>query len=174
MAKGAWMTRRTSKGKTLTETDIQTLADEAEVGYDVAKLKHMRWRDVRAKRSKSIPDFEARVAEMTRAIDEAAGDDDDEGEYFEVAPPVNPSQVYSIRIPVERLKQLRQRAEAESTTPSALMRSWIIERLERETFTVTVLAQPANVDEIGRALQATDRNSRIRGVRTRQTRLSAV
>lgn len=33
------MTDKTSKGKVVTEVDIQALVDEAELGYDISKLK---------------------------------------------------------------------------------------------------------------------------------------
>jgi hypothetical protein len=47
-------------------------------------------------------------------------------------PAKDPSQVYSVRIPVGRLDQLRRRAAREGVAPSALMRRWVIERLEAD------------------------------------------
>jgi hypothetical protein len=44
-----------------------------------------------------------------------------------------PAQVYSLRIPVEKLAELRRLAEERHLTPSALMRSWVLERLEQES-----------------------------------------
>lgn len=44
----------------------------------------------------------------------------------------DPSQVYSVRIPVERIEQLRQLAEARQETPSGLLRRWVLERLALE------------------------------------------
>lgn len=43
-----------------------------------------------------------------------------------------PSQVYSLRIPVDRLEQLRQRAEQQHVAPTVLMRRWILDRLDDE------------------------------------------
>jgi hypothetical protein len=43
-----------------------------------------------------------------------------------------PAQVYSLRIPVEHLEDLRQLAQARGTAPTALMRRWVIERLDVE------------------------------------------
>jgi hypothetical protein len=40
--------------------------------------------------------------------------------------------VYSVRIPVRKLDQLRQRAAQQGVAPSALMRQWVIERLEAD------------------------------------------
>jgi aryl-alcohol dehydrogenase-like predicted oxidoreductase len=42
------------------------------------------------------------------------------------------SQVYSLRIPVDRLAELRQVAEADGVEPSALMRQWVLDRLDAE------------------------------------------
>jgi hypothetical protein len=49
------------------------------------------------------------------------------------SPPRNPSQVYSIRIPVERLDQLRRIAATKGEHPTALLRRWALERLSEET-----------------------------------------
>ncbi|HWL37458.1 MAG TPA: hypothetical protein VNQ77_14835 [Frankiaceae bacterium] len=43
------------------------------------------------------------------------------------------SQVYSIRIPVDRLEDLRALAAARGEAPTALMREWVLERLAAET-----------------------------------------
>jgi hypothetical protein len=48
-------------------------------------------------------------------------------------PAKEPAQVYSLRIPVEKLAELRRLAEERHLTPSALMRSWVLERLEQES-----------------------------------------
>ncbi|MGH3545047.1 MAG: hypothetical protein ACRDPW_03875 [Mycobacteriales bacterium] len=44
-----------------------------------------------------------------------------------------PSQVYSLRIPVDKLEELRTHAEWQHLNPSALIRLWVLERLEQET-----------------------------------------
>jgi hypothetical protein len=46
--------------------------------------------------------------------------------------PKEASKVYSLRVPEKLLDQLRQLAEAEGVEPSALMRLWVIERIEEE------------------------------------------
>jgi hypothetical protein len=54
--------------------------------------------------------------------------------YVRVGRPPKPDaergQVYSIRIPVERLEQLRLVAEANGKQPAAQARDWILERLD--------------------------------------------
>jgi len=47
-------------------------------------------------------------------------------------PAIDPSQVYSVRMPVGKLEQLRQLAAKAEMNPSSLMRQWILERLEEE------------------------------------------
>jgi len=47
-------------------------------------------------------------------------------------PPKNPSQVYSLRIPLERLESVRKLATENRITPAALLRTWVLERLDEE------------------------------------------
>lgn len=44
----------------------------------------------------------------------------------------DPAQVYSLRIPVDRLEELRQLAASRDMAASVLMRRWVIERLDLE------------------------------------------
>ncbi|WP_166354364.1 hypothetical protein [Phytoactinopolyspora limicola] len=44
----------------------------------------------------------------------------------------DPSQVYSLRIPVHRLEELRAVAQKSHLAPSVLMRRWVLERLDEE------------------------------------------
>ena len=44
----------------------------------------------------------------------------------------DPSQVYSVRMPIGKLEQLRRLAAKAEMNPSSLMRQWILERLEEE------------------------------------------
>jgi Cdc6-like AAA superfamily ATPase len=68
---------------------------------------------------------EAEHAEQHRDDELAPG-------YRRARPPREPAQVYSLRIPVDRLEQLRRLAADKHMTPSALMRSWVLERLDAE------------------------------------------
>ena len=45
---------------------------------------------------------------------------------------VEPSQVYSIRIPVSRLGRIRALAAKYGMAPTAMLRKWILERLDEE------------------------------------------
>jgi len=44
-------------------------------------------------------------------------------------PAADPSQVYTVRIPVSQLRKLREAADRLNMQPSALIRQWVIERL---------------------------------------------
>lgn len=41
----------------------------------------------------------------------------------------DPSQVYTVRIPVSQLRKLREAADSLNMRPSSLIRQWVIERL---------------------------------------------
>ncbi len=56
--------------------------------------------------------------------------DEDETVLEPLAPPREPSQVYSVRIPVDKLELLRRVAAEHHEAPSVLMRKWVLERLE--------------------------------------------
>jgi hypothetical protein len=58
----------------------------------------------------------------------------------------DPSQVYSIRIPVARLEQLRRLAESRGMTPTALARLWVLQRLDQEFG--GPLAEDGDTDEV--------------------------
>lgn len=42
----------------------------------------------------------------------------------------DPSQVYAVRIPVSQLRKLREVADSLNMQPSALIRQWVMERLD--------------------------------------------
>jgi hypothetical protein len=56
------------------------------------------------------------------------------------------SQVYTVRIPVDRLEELRRVAEHRGEAPSALLRRWALERLDAE------LGRDSLPGEVGEAL----------------------
>ncbi len=76
---------------------------------------------------RNIAEFLADEAEAVEAHK------DDEVPLVHSRVPREPSQVYSLRVPVDKLEELRTHAERQYLTPSALMRLWVLERLERET-----------------------------------------
>ncbi len=56
------------------------------------------------------------------------------------------SQVYTVRMPAERLAEIRAVAEQSGEQPSTLMRRWVLERLDAER------AHPPELDDVRRAL----------------------
>jgi len=79
--------------------------------------------------------FEKNVAEFLADEAEAieAHKDDEVSLVRSRRIPREPSQVYSLRVPVDKLEELRIHAESQHLAPSALMRLWVLERLEQET-----------------------------------------
>lgn len=58
------------------------------------------------------------------------------------------SQVYSVRIPVDRLAQLRRLADERGVAPTALLRQFVIERLDQETAAVVTDLPGRDVHEL--------------------------
>jgi aryl-alcohol dehydrogenase-like predicted oxidoreductase len=78
-----------------------------------------------------VEDIGRLLAEEAEAAEEHR--DDDVPLVRSRRPAKEPAQVYNLRIPVEKLEELRRLAEERHLTPSALMRSWVLERLEQES-----------------------------------------
>lgn len=85
-----------------------------------------------------VTDIGKLLAEEAEAAEEHR--DDDIPLVRSRRPAKEPAQVYSLRIPVEKLAELRRLAEERHLTPSALMRSWVLERLEQESSGESLLA----------------------------------
>jgi hypothetical protein len=81
----------------------------------------------------SIRDMLAREA----AEAEARADAEERGEVEPARgqrgrrPATDPSQVYAVRIPVSRLRELRAVADQIGVPPTTLIREWVIERLDK-------------------------------------------
>ncbi|MDP8928576.1 MAG: hypothetical protein M3O70_08395 [Actinomycetota bacterium] len=82
---------------------------------------------------------EAELAEKERHVERS---------YVRPRAPESPSQVYSLRIPVERLEQLRQLAAARDEAPTTMMRRWVLERLDRELARAIRREPAARFDEL--------------------------
>lgn len=93
--------------------------------------------------NESIRDFLAREAEEA----EAAADAQESIERPEVegqrarAQAGDASQVYSVRIPVDRLEELRRLAAERGLRPTALLRQFVLERLAQETAPVVTFSE---------------------------------
>jgi hypothetical protein len=78
-------------------------------------------------KEQNIQDILAEVAERAEETR-----DDATKMYRSKQPPSDPSQVYSIRIPVSRLEGIRSLAAKRGVLPTSMLRSWILERLDHE------------------------------------------
>jgi hypothetical protein len=101
--------------------------------------------------AESVRDMLAREATEAKAAadaEDAAGSTPTGGQRAR-RQPGEASQVYSVRIPVERLAQLRQLADERNVAPTALLRQFVLERLDQETAPVVVTELPArDVNEL--------------------------
>jgi hypothetical protein len=82
-------------------------------------------------------DRDRELLEEAERIDrDEIGLTDHEGEgrwiFVRARPPKEPSQIYSVRLPVSSIEQLRQLAASEGEGTSSLLRAWILERLDQE------------------------------------------
>lgn len=74
-----------------------------------------------------------------------------------------PSQVYSLRIPVQRLTELREVADAHGVEPSVLMRQWVLDRLDTERSSSPAETVRVKLDRARRLLEEVrDAEERLR------------
>ncbi len=76
----------------------------------------------------------SRHDEMLEAIDEAEAreqEEEREAVYRRPQRPRDPAQVYSVRVPADRLEQLREIAQRDGVSTSALVRRLVIDGIER-------------------------------------------
>lgn len=88
--------------------------------------------------------------------------------------PRSPAQVYSVRMPVERLGALRRAADERDMTPSALLRQWVLERLDQEEQAVALeeRLRRAVRDELERAGLGAPGPTKRRGSRSKRVATS--
>jgi hypothetical protein len=127
-----------------------------------------------------VEDIGRLLAEEAEAAEEHR--DDDVPLVRSRRPAKEPAQVYSLRVPVEKLEELRRLAEERHLTTSALMRSWVLERLEQESSgeSLTAVVRKAVHDELVEiwpiasarhesASAASDRTRATSGAKSRQS-----
>jgi len=73
-----------------------------------------------------------RIQEVLGAIVDESEEIDETAEFVRPKPPREAAQVYSLRIPADQLDRVRAAAERHGAAPSALMRRWVLDRLEDE------------------------------------------
>jgi hypothetical protein len=76
----------------------------------------------------SDKDVAARIQAAVNDVDADAGVEPDWVRHRE--PSKSPTAVYSIRIPVERIEELRELAASRGVQPTALIRAWVLAHLD--------------------------------------------
>ncbi len=68
---------------------------------------------------------------ITAAVEDAEATSDDELDWRRHQEPAkNPTAVYSVRIPVDRIEELRQLAAERGVQPTVLSRNWVLAQLD--------------------------------------------
>ena len=98
-----------------------------------------------------------REDQMAAALARLEKTDEDDGDVRRPRLPQGAGQVYSVRIPVEALERLRRVASASGSAPSALIRQWVLERLDEESPRRRITIHPAARAVPNRAFAQGDR-----------------
>jgi len=68
---------------------------------------------------------------LAAAVDDAEATPDEKLEWMRHREPAkSPTAVYSVRIPVDRIEELRQLAAERDVQPTALIRTWVLAQLD--------------------------------------------
>ncbi len=71
------------------------------------------------------------VDRIAAAVEDAEATSDEELEWRRHREPAtSPTAVYSVRIPVDRIEELRQLAAGRGVAPTALIRAWVLAQLD--------------------------------------------
>lgn len=82
--------------------------------------------------ARQLKDVKTTLAEEAELFEGYKNDAREAHEYAKPLPPRAPAQVYSVRIPVDRLVELKNLAESQNVPPSTMIRDWVLERLDSE------------------------------------------
>lgn len=82
--------------------------------------------------ARPLKDVKTTLAEEAELFEKHMGDSREAGDYAKPLPPRGPAQVYSVRIPVDRLAELKALADSQDVPPSTMIRDWVLERLDSE------------------------------------------
>lgn len=77
-------------------------------------------------------DVRAILGEEAELFEKHKDDSREASDYAKPLPPRGPAQVYSVRIPVDRLAELKTLADSQEVAPSTMIRDWVLERLDSE------------------------------------------
>lgn len=82
--------------------------------------------------ARPLKDVKTTLAKEAELFEKHKDDAKDADDYAQPLPPRGPAQVYSVRIPVDRLTELRTLADQNDVPPSSMIRDWVLERLDAE------------------------------------------
>lgn len=82
--------------------------------------------------AKPLKDVKKTLSKEAELFEKHKDDSRKPGDYAKPLPPRGPAQVYSVRIPVDRLAELKALAESNNLAPSTMIRDWVLERLDSE------------------------------------------
>lgn len=82
--------------------------------------------------ARPLKDVKTTLAEEAQLFEKHKDDSREAGDYAKPLPPRGPAQVYSVRIPVDRLTELKALADSQDVAPSTMIRDWVLERLDSE------------------------------------------
>lgn len=82
--------------------------------------------------ARPLKDVRTTLAEEAELFEKHKDDAREAHEYTKPLPPRGPAQVYSVRIPVDRLVDLKSLADSQNVPPSTMIRDWVLERLDSE------------------------------------------
>ncbi len=82
--------------------------------------------------ARQLKDVKTTLTEEAELFEKHKNDAREAHEYAKPLPPRSPAQVYSVRIPVDRLADLKSLAESQRVPPSTMIRDWVLERLDSE------------------------------------------
>jgi len=101
--------------------------------------------------ARQLKDVKMTLAEEAELFEKHKDDSREAREYVKPLPSRSPAQVYSVRIPVDRLAEVRSLAESQNVPPSTMIRDWVLDRLDSER-------DPSSLESIAEeAAQATAR-----------------
>lgn len=82
--------------------------------------------------ARQLKDVKTTLAEEADLFEKQKNESREASDYVKPLPPRAPAQVYSVRIPVDRLAELKALADSQDVAPSTMIRDWVLERLDSE------------------------------------------
>jgi hypothetical protein len=116
---------------------------EPALAKETAEVGEITERSPMMTEEQNIQDILAEVAERAEETRDQATK-----MYRSKQAPSDPSQVYSIRIPVSRLESIRSLAAKNGMPPTSMLRSWILERLALEEQSLRVPAEISSIAHV--------------------------